>query len=107
MGTAYEIRKLSPSDFIQDDNFGLNNVIEKVNKTGNALETQDEVDKVKSLMQKVIEKSLIKVSKWFKSFDRDFAIRTLMQNPEMYSYLFSEIIRLSFGIKKKTKHLFI
>lgn len=105
MGTAYKISKLAPSHFIGEENYLLNNIVEKINSTGKALQTQDELDSVKKLMQQVIEKSLISVG-LFKKFDKVFAIDTLMKNPNMYAYLFSEIIRFSFGIKKKTKYLF-
>lgn len=107
MGTAYKINRLAPSHFLSEENFLLNNITEKINATGKALEKQCEIDSVKELMQKVIEKSLIAVWGVFKKFDKDFAIKTLMQNPNMYAYLFSEIIRFSFGIKKKTKSLFL
>lgn len=106
MGMAYKINRLSPSDFIGDDNFMLNNIVEKINSTGKALDNQSEIDEVRLLMQRVIEKSLLSVGVFFKKFDKAFAIKTVMQNPNMYAYLFSEIIRFAFGIKKKTKYLF-
>ena len=106
-GITYQIGRLSPSSFISEDVFALNNIIEQVEAGNPALDNQDQVDQAKESIFKIINKSLIGVKKGFKTLDTEFALSVLMKNTEVYSYLFTEIIRLSFGIKKKTKYLFL
>ena len=103
-GVAYTLSKLSPNLFLGEEYFPLNNFIEKAEPK--ISDVAKETDALKALMKKTIEKSLVKVRQGFSKIETGFAIKSIMKNAELYSYLFSEIIRLSFGIKKKTKYLF-
>jgi len=103
-GVAYTLSKLSPNLFLGEEYFPLNNLIEKKEPT--LSEVSKEKDALKGLMQSTIKKSLIKVKRRFKKVDINFALKSIMKNADLYSYLFSEIVRISFGIKKKTKYLY-
>ena len=99
-GVAYTISKLSPMSFVEDDYFPVSHVIEKLK--GKIDSNAKLPDGAKETMQKVIEKSLVKASFYFKRLNKDAVLKRIMEVEEIYSYLFVEIVSFAFDKKKRT-----
>lgn len=105
-GVAFKIRKLSPAMFLENENYPLNNIISDSEKM-TAENVEKESDKIKEMMLEMINKGVVSVrSLLFKKLDKKEMIDRVMEVPDMYAYLYSEILKYSFNLKKKTKSIF-
>ena len=100
---VFFLKKLKPSDFLNDPTFPLNNLI--TSKVSNATESKENIDAVKESIKITLLKGISRVYKWFTPKKVDIAVDFIMDNPDLYGYLFEQIIKYSFDIKKKTTHL--
>ena len=110
-GVRFSIRKLSPSLFLDKEySFPMTSVIEIENiiseETGK--QKNDSIEEYKHKMKDAILISVVYVKSGFFSKKQkiDDYIDKIMEEPELYSYLFSIIVSHSFGQKKNYLHLF-
>jgi len=113
-GVKFAVKQLSPSLFMDKNYmFPMTNVVEKAytNEKINESEMLEQVenfkDKIKDALLLGIDyvqdtRFLIKTKK----VPIDTYIEKIMINSELYSYLFSEIVNHSLGIKKKLQKYF-
>ena len=111
-GVRFAIRKLSPSLFMDKDYlFPMTSCVEKLEKSGKApskRETNKAIEKFKPKMRDVIVKSVayVKSNLLGKKQSINELIDSIMEVPELYSYLFTLIVNHSLGVKKNYSRLF-
>lgn len=111
-GVKFGIIKLSPSMFLDKDYlFPLSTIVEKEEDkkdTRSDRENLNAVEEFKDKMKDAILKGVtfVKSGIFSKKQDISTVIDKIMDNPELYSYLFTLIANHSLGVKKNFSHLF-
>lgn len=102
---VFYIRKLKPSYFLANDSFPLNNFIKYTDKNEIKIDSNINTDAINKAFKETLSKGIIKGRRWFKTYSNEDCLEIILQNEELKAYLFAEIVRISFNIKKKTKLL--
>lgn len=106
-GVRFTIRKLGQQVFLDKDyTFPMTSAVEKAKSEARELSEKEMfkvTDDFKEKMEDVITRGVVDVrSGWFrKRAPIGSVLGALMENPELYSLLFSLIVNHSLGIKKK------